>query len=127
MHHNKLDTIDSMPLRHRIRRLVVVADLIRGLSSVEDGLGVRLDIDESFDDAGTVQCQRPLQRLIEFIRRFSRPAWHTEIMWRRFRRRTEMNSGEMVVLALLLHFHQAQPAVVQNDHRHLQAQAARKR
>src|SRR5262245_6080586 len=91
--------------------------------SVEDGLRVRLNVDEGFDDTGSSQTERPIQSILEGFYIFRRPARHAEVMGRRLHGLAEMNARKLVAFAFLFDLHESEPTVVENNRGHCQIQA----
>src|SRR3990172_1328568 len=85
---------------------------------IEDGGRITFGVDESLDDAGAIERKGPIESGAEIFRILCRAARDAEIVRRRIRRRAEANSRQWNISSLLLHFHEAQPAVVKDDDRH---------
>src|SRR5262245_32140134 len=109
--------------QRNLSRVGVSADIKRERGSVEDGLRVRFNVDEGFDDTGSSQTERPIQSILEGFYIFRRPARHAEVMRRRLDGLAEMNARKLIAFAFLFDFHESEPTVVENNGRHCQIQA----
>src|SRR5262249_2536913 len=92
---------------------------------IKDGARIALYIDESLDHTGPVEVEPPIQSAPKSFSSFRRATRHAEIMGRRIPRVAAISGGELVFIMLLFAFHQTEPAIVKNDNRHGQIQAAR--